>query len=247
MSRATAFISGLLLISPAATASQDDARFEIAGHVEVIDADTLRVELRGHPVEVQLLGVDAPEGSQSGLPQECLGDEAAGAAREFLASDFVALERDPRQPDRDVSGRLVRYVYRYPDGKELNRELVNGGYARVLMGIPFSRQREYLEFQATAQRLRQGVWGDMRCGASDPSSAATESVSPCLSRGTTKLDEVLCAFERHEDEVLHWTVPMTGQRSRSTACCMHCDKGKPCGNSCISVDKECHQPPGCAC
>lgn len=33
----------------------------------------------------------------------------------------------------------------------------------------------------------------------------------------------------------------------TAGCCMHCDKGQACGNSCISWDKTCHQPPGCAC
>jgi hypothetical protein len=31
------------------------------------------------------------------------------------------------------------------------------------------------------------------------------------------------------------------------ACCKVCTKGKACGNSCISRDKTCHKPPGCAC
>lgn len=30
-------------------------------------------------------------------------------------------------------------------------------------------------------------------------------------------------------------------------CCKVCKKGQACGNSCISWDKTCHQPPGCAC
>lgn len=30
-------------------------------------------------------------------------------------------------------------------------------------------------------------------------------------------------------------------------CCKICSKGKACGDSCISRDYECHQPPGCAC
>ena len=30
-------------------------------------------------------------------------------------------------------------------------------------------------------------------------------------------------------------------------CCKYCKKGKPCGDSCISLDKTCHKPPGCAC
>ena len=31
------------------------------------------------------------------------------------------------------------------------------------------------------------------------------------------------------------------------ACCKVCKKGKACGNSCISEEKTCHQPQGCAC
>ena len=31
------------------------------------------------------------------------------------------------------------------------------------------------------------------------------------------------------------------------ACCKVCTKGKACGNSCIAKEKDCHQPPGCAC
>ena len=30
-------------------------------------------------------------------------------------------------------------------------------------------------------------------------------------------------------------------------CCKHCTKGQPCGNSCISANAKCKQPPGCAC
>lgn len=31
------------------------------------------------------------------------------------------------------------------------------------------------------------------------------------------------------------------------ACCKVCKAGKPCGDSCISKDKTCTKPPGCAC
>jgi hypothetical protein len=31
-------------------------------------------------------------------------------------------------------------------------------------------------------------------------------------------------------------------------CCKHCGQtSKPCGDSCIANDKECHKDPGCAC
>jgi hypothetical protein len=31
------------------------------------------------------------------------------------------------------------------------------------------------------------------------------------------------------------------------ACCKHCTKGLPCGNTCISAKSKCKTPPGCAC
>jgi beta-lactamase superfamily II metal-dependent hydrolase len=33
----------------------------------------------------------------------------------------------------------------------------------------------------------------------------------------------------------------------SPSCCRVCTTGKPCGNACISRDKQCHRPAGCAC
>jgi hypothetical protein len=35
--------------------------------------------------------------------------------------------------------------------------------------------------------------------------------------------------------------------SAFAGCCKVCSKGKACGNSCISRDKECHKGKGCAC
>lgn len=33
----------------------------------------------------------------------------------------------------------------------------------------------------------------------------------------------------------------------TSSCCRICTRGKACGNSCIARDRQCHQPPGCAC
>ena len=41
--------------------------------------------------------------------------------------------------------------------------------------------------------------------------------------------------------------PLCDSYYRVGACCKICRSGKACGNSCISRDKVCHQPPGCAC
>lgn len=38
-----------------------------------------------------------------------------------------------------------------------------------------------------------------------------------------------------------------GYAASGFACCKVCKKGKACGDSCISRDKECHKGKGCAC
>lgn len=37
------------------------------------------------------------------------------------------------------------------------------------------------------------------------------------------------------------------RQAQGQACCKHCTKGQPCGNTCISAKSKCKSPPGCAC
>lgn len=37
------------------------------------------------------------------------------------------------------------------------------------------------------------------------------------------------------------------ERTVPRGCCKHCDKGKPCGDTCIARNRTCNSPPGCAC
>ena len=41
--------------------------------------------------------------------------------------------------------------------------------------------------------------------------------------------------------------PTVAEAHDGDGCCKHCNNSQPCGNSCISFSKTCHQPPGCAC
>lgn len=51
--------------------------------------------------------------------------------------------------------------------------------------------------------------------------------------------------------VLATPAPMTPIPSKGVriaqACCKTCSKGKACGDSCISREKQCHKGQGCAC
>ena len=41
--------------------------------------------------------------------------------------------------------------------------------------------------------------------------------------------------------------PVCGTDYAAEACCKVCNKGKACGDSCISRDKNCKKGKGCAC
>lgn len=41
--------------------------------------------------------------------------------------------------------------------------------------------------------------------------------------------------------------PLSQSSRQISQCCKVCKKGKACGDSCISKNKTCHKPPGCAC
>jgi hypothetical protein len=49
----------------------------------------------------------------------------------------------------------------------------------------------------------------------------------------------------HDGPALTSPEPATAPATRT--CCKVCNKGKPCGDSCISASKTCRSPPGCAC
>lgn len=59
-------------------------------------------------------------------------------------------------------------------------------------------------------------------------------------------EESHCAVTTAGENKLRY-LSTSGALDPSSYCCKVCSKGKACGDSCISRDKECHKPPGCAC
>jgi micrococcal nuclease len=140
--------------------------------VQVIDGDTLVVQMPGHTEErLRLIGVDAPE--NSGTP-EPLGLEAAAYAVERLAGRIVFLETDVERVDRH--GRLLGYLWVErpalpPPGvqvpacrdelcqKLFNAQLLLDGYAQMMTVPPNVKYVEFFrEFQREARESEQGLW-----------------------------------------------------------------------------------------
>ncbi len=114
------------------------------GHTVVIQSDKGEETLR-------LIGVYVPpEGGEA---------VAAGAFTErLLAGERVYAVPEPEWPERDREGRRWAYVYRAPEGLNINLELIRQGYGRVVAADGFAQQELYRAYERHARRVGKGVW-----------------------------------------------------------------------------------------
>jgi len=157
-----ALLAALFLLALAAAAGADDLR----GRVEwVYDGDTIRVAGVG---KVRLIGIDTPEheaGPRDRFFVKLGGNgstlrRVAGEALRFNIEQTkgreVRLTTDRQR--RDGYGRLLAYVA-LPDGRLLNRLLLEKGYAVVYRRFDFARKEDFLAAEAQAKRQGAGLWG----------------------------------------------------------------------------------------
>src|SRR5262245_59158210 len=95
--------------------------------IEVIDGDTIRINLQGRIETVRYIGIDAPETHHPTKGSEPGGREATEANRQLVAGQPVRLELDAQERDRNE--RLLAYVY--VRDQMVNAELVQRGFAQA--------------------------------------------------------------------------------------------------------------------
>jgi micrococcal nuclease len=125
--------------------------------VQVLDGDTIVVRRGGGADEtVRLLGVDTPETHHPTKPVQCYGPEAAAYTTRRLFGQVVQLEDDVEH--HDLYGRRLAYVFL--DGHNFERELLQKGYARLLVIEPnHAHARDMLDDELNARAHRVGLWG----------------------------------------------------------------------------------------
>ena len=118
-------------------------------HVErIVDGDTMECADLGR---IRLIGIDAPELSQSPF-----GAEAAAALAAFVPpGEWVLLESDVQA--RDKYGRLLAYVWY--DGGLVNWRMVRAGDAVLLTFPPNVQYAESLaDAEHRARGEKRGLW-----------------------------------------------------------------------------------------
>ena len=160
--RAAALLTPLLALligcghSPTPTTSPDRAIV-----VEVVDGDTVRLQLGDAREDVRLIGIDTPETKHPTKPVECFGPEASAfLARLLPVGATLRVERD--MEGRDSYRRLLLYLFLPTSEGErfVNLELVARGFATPLAIEPNTRyQQHFVAAAFDAQQHSRGLWG----------------------------------------------------------------------------------------
>jgi micrococcal nuclease len=125
--------------------------------VEVVDGDTIEVEVGGQVHTVRYIGIDAPETKHLSEPVEWMGPEETDANRELVEGKTVYLEKDVSETDQ--YGRWLRYVF-LADGRFVNARLVEMGYAQSSTYPADVNYKDVLrEKQREAREAERGLWG----------------------------------------------------------------------------------------
>lgn len=127
--------------------------------VDVVDGDTIDVDLGGRTERVRLLGIDTPETVDPDRPVGCHGPEASALTHQLLPDGTeVRLERD--EEPRDRYGRLLAYVFRVDDELFVNEAILAAGEAEILSIAPNHAYASRLAATADAARAAgAGLWG----------------------------------------------------------------------------------------
>lgn len=128
--------------------------------VNVVDGDTIDVNINGTIERVRLIGIDTPELVDFRQPIECFAQEASNQAKEVLAGQKVRLEPDITQGDEDKYGRLLRYIF-LSDGTNFNQLMIEQGFAHeYTYDLPYLYQDNFKQAENYAKDNSLGLWGN---------------------------------------------------------------------------------------
>lgn len=163
--RAASLILLLVALTLPAGAEENLPQRTLIGTITwVYDGDTLKIEPHG---TVRLIGIDSPEKNDSKrdafLDRQGVSPEKQRrvyhTAKQFNITQtkgkLVELTFD--NPPRDRYDRLMAYVH-LPDGRLLNRVLIEQGLAVVYRRFDFRMKEDFLATEEQARRDKVGMW-----------------------------------------------------------------------------------------
>ncbi|MYL50089.1 nuclease [Halobacillus litoralis] len=122
----------------------------------VVDGDTIDIQINGKEERVRLLLVDTPETVHPDKPVQPFGPEASDYAKEKLSGKDVRFEYDG--PKRDHYDRLLGYVW--INGENFNQQLLEKGFARYAYEYdpPYVHSASMKNAETRAIQEEKGIW-----------------------------------------------------------------------------------------
>lgn len=159
--------------------------------LEVVDGDTIKVNLNGATTTIRLIGMDTPETLDPRKVVQCFGKEASAKAKELLSGKMVRLENDSATEELDKYSRPLKYVF-LEDGTFYNDKMIRDGYAHeYTYNKPYKYQTQFKEAQKEASTNLRGLWAADTCNgdttkAADSSSESSTASSTATTTSTNK-------------------------------------------------------------
>ncbi len=137
--------------------------------IKIIDGDTIKVSFPNESIgTIRLLGIDCPETTiENNAANEyegitslgCLtsyGNKAKSFITSILNNSQITIHFDNQTDRKDKYDRYLCYVFL--DDMDVNKKLLDKGYARVFTIETFEKKQMYLESQQQAMDQSKGLW-----------------------------------------------------------------------------------------
>jgi micrococcal nuclease len=134
--------------------------------IHLVDADTLLVKDGNKIMQVQLIGVDAPEKTGPYKYHQCFDAEALHLTADnyFIKSQEIRLVKDDAVNDKDSGGRYLRYAY-LKNGDFLNEKILLDGLGKQYLdpSQKYQKQDQLAKAQDEAHSKNLGIWDPKGC------------------------------------------------------------------------------------
>lgn len=124
--------------------------------LRVIDGDTIEIVLQsGGRETLRLRGIDAPELATYFRDHQEYSQEAKNYLRSLIEGEKIELQFDTEY--QDAYGRMLAYVHT-EDGVDVQRKLLELGFARVIPKVDFARRISYEQTEREAKDKKVSLW-----------------------------------------------------------------------------------------
>ena len=158
------------LMAPTITVEAAVSKKQTAKFVRAIDGDTAELKVKGKKYTFRFLAIDTPETVKPNTKVAFMGKRASNYTKTALKkAKKIQIQYDGSKTDR--YGRRLAWIW--VDGKLLQKQLVQKGYARVYYIYGNYKYTKTLQAaEKVARRKKLGVWKNYKAAFPDENSSS---------------------------------------------------------------------------